>query len=257
MGAGKSGRAAGLHYEERGSGEETIVWLPGFGCSLHAFDGLAPFFEDHRQIFLDLPGHAESAAVEVEPNLRGFAAKVFEAVEELGLDRAIFAGYSMGGSIGMRIAIDHPERVAAVIGILPWQAKGAEEVDENLDGFGAIHGDAEAIVAGAESLAVVDPSYSRQLATDMLTVSKYTWEGWLLRGSRISQVDELPQISVPVDYILGAADDVVDLDAALEDIAAIQGARAVVLSGVGHLGPAEHPDLIAREVRIALEMRSE
>jgi 3-oxoadipate enol-lactonase len=256
MSIAKSGRAAGLYWEERGSGPETIVWLPGFGCSIRAFDEIVPAFDDHRSILVDLPGHAESAAVSIEPDLPGFGAAIFAAIEELELDRVTLIGYSMGGAIGVRIALDHPERVAGVIGILPWQAKGAAEVDENLDGFAALHGDAEAIAAGAEGLAVVDPAASRQLATDMLTVTKETWEGWLLKGSRISQADELPRISVPVDYILGAADEVVDLGAAIEDVAAIPGARAVVLSGVGHLGPAEHPAEMVRETRMALERQS-
>ena len=52
--------AAGLYYEERGSGAETLVWLPGFGQSIEIWENIIPAFEDHRSILFDLPGHAGS-----------------------------------------------------------------------------------------------------------------------------------------------------------------------------------------------------
>ncbi len=245
--------AAGLYYEERGSGAETLVWLPGFGQSIEIWENIVPAFEDHRSILFDLPGHAGSVDVLVEPDLPGFAAKFHEAIDELELGRVTLIGYSIGGAIAMRMALDRPERVVRVIGVVPWQAEGAGAVDENLDAFAAIHGDADALAAGCAAITVDEPPRYGNMATVMEHVPAGIWKGWLLRGSRISQANELPALTVPVNYILGTADTVVPLHTAIEDVVAIPGARAVVLNGVGHLGCYEQPALIARELQLILE----
>jgi len=244
--------AAGLYYEERGSGAETIVWLPGFGQSMEIWEKIVPAFEDHRSILFDLPGHAGSKDVLVEPHLPGFAAMFDKALDELELGRVTLIGYSIGGAIAMRMALDRPERVARVIGVAPWQAAGAGAVDKNLDGFAAIHGDRDALAAGCAAITVDKPPHYGNMASVMEHIPVGIWKGWLLNGSRISQAHELPTLTVPVTYILGTADTVVPLHTAIEDITAIPGARAVVLNGVGHLVCYEQPALIARELQLIL-----
>jgi pimeloyl-ACP methyl ester carboxylesterase len=254
MTAGLVERAAGLYYEERGSGPDTLVWLPGFGQSTEIWEDIAPAFPDHRSILFDLPGHAESRDVDIEPDLSGFAAKIHEAINEIGLERVTLIGYSIGGAIAMRMALDHPELVARVIGVVPWHAEGAGVVDENLDGFASIHGDTDALAGGCAAIAVDDPPRYGNMATVMSQVPEKIWKGWLLAGSRISQADELAGLTVPVAYILGAADTVVPLHKAIEDITKIPDARAVVLSGVGHLCAYEQPALIVRELQTILDI---
>jgi pimeloyl-ACP methyl ester carboxylesterase len=75
----------------------------------------------HRTIAYDARGHGASAPAPspdayVYDLLRADLVAVLDA---LGLDRAVLAGASMGAHTALRLALEEPERVAAVVAITP------------------------------------------------------------------------------------------------------------------------------------------
>lgn len=104
---------AALHAEETGTRTTAtggrLVLLHGFTQTLaswgHVVPGLA---ERHTVLAVDLPGHGGSAAVAAD--LRGTAA----AVAEVG-GRATYVGYSMGGRVALRLALDRPHLVERLV----------------------------------------------------------------------------------------------------------------------------------------------
>ncbi|HEX8648625.1 MAG TPA: alpha/beta hydrolase [Thermoleophilaceae bacterium] len=83
----------------------------------------------HRIVAYDARGHGESAAPE-DPDAYEYSdlcADLGRIVDEYDLDRAALAGVSMGAHTALRFALDHPERVSAVVAITPgYGGEGAE-----------------------------------------------------------------------------------------------------------------------------------
>jgi 3-oxoadipate enol-lactonase len=105
-------------YEERGAakkpGAPAVVMWPSLlfdgGMWRHQIEPLAAL---GRVVVIDPPGHGKS---EVPPRftLEDNADALLDAFGELQIDRAVIVGLSWGGMVGMRMALQHPSRVAAL-----------------------------------------------------------------------------------------------------------------------------------------------
>ena len=75
---------------------------------------------NHRVILIDRPGHGWSTrarTVDSTPAIQ--AGMIDEALQKLGVGRAIFVVHSWSGALGARIALDYPERVAGLVTLAP------------------------------------------------------------------------------------------------------------------------------------------
>src|SRR5918997_6353032 len=75
----------------------------------------------YRIVMYDARGHGESAAPD-DPDAYEYSdlcADLAAVMDEHGLDRAALAGVSMGAHTALRFALEHPERVSAVVAITP------------------------------------------------------------------------------------------------------------------------------------------
>jgi 2-succinyl-6-hydroxy-2,4-cyclohexadiene-1-carboxylate synthase len=91
---------------------ETVVLLHGFGGTHRTWDGVAARLdaERYRPLALDLPGHGE-AADERPVTFAGCVAHVLAQAPE----RFVLCGYSMGGRIGLHVALAAPQRIARLV----------------------------------------------------------------------------------------------------------------------------------------------
>jgi len=76
---------------------------------------LPRFAQLYRVLSYDLFGHGESADPPGEPSLTLFSEQLLALLYELGIDRCTIVGFSLGGMINRRFAIDHPERLDALV----------------------------------------------------------------------------------------------------------------------------------------------
>src|SRR5689334_11849835 len=65
----------------------------------------------HRVILYDLRGHGQTSPGEPDGTLRQLGDDLVALMDAIGLDRANVAGFSLGGTIAMRVAVDHPDRI--------------------------------------------------------------------------------------------------------------------------------------------------
>jgi len=108
--------ANGTRYHLSGpAAAPVLVFIHGLGLNRHIWDRfvsrLAPRY---RVLTYDLYGHGESVAAPVKPSVSLYARQLLELIDELGIERCSLVGFSLGGMINRRVAIDHPERVAAL-----------------------------------------------------------------------------------------------------------------------------------------------
>jgi 2-hydroxy-6-oxonona-2,4-dienedioate hydrolase len=67
-------------------------------------------------VALDAPGFGKSPPLERERyHPSALAGLVPAFLDELGLDRAAFMGFSWGGDVGVHVAAEHPERLTALV----------------------------------------------------------------------------------------------------------------------------------------------
>ncbi|MGD6741431.1 alpha/beta fold hydrolase [Streptomyces sp. BH106] len=242
----------GIHYEERGDGPDSIVLLPGLGCSLDCWSEVAPLLDGHRLVLMDLPGHAGSLHAPADgSSLARIAETVIDACDELGLERFALVGLSFGGALSVRIALDRPGQVSAVMALMPWNAGGTEAGDPVIEGFHRSFRDVEAITKAIGSISL-DPTRTTDVVHTMTSaVTEQFWRSWLGPGggAYTSMYEELSGIAVPACYVIGGRDTIAPQDKLIADVRAMPGGRLVFLSDAGHLAPYESPELVAREIR--------
>ena len=109
-----------VFFREAGDrSKPTILLLHGFPTSSHMFRDLIPRLADRFHLVApDLPGFGQSALPPREEFTYDFAnlARVIGRFTEVArLDRFALYIFDYGAPIGLRLALDHPERVSAII----------------------------------------------------------------------------------------------------------------------------------------------
>jgi pimeloyl-ACP methyl ester carboxylesterase len=104
-----------------GTGPETIVCLHGLGGTKASFlPTVNALADDHRVVAIDLPGFGDSDKPVGAPyDAPWFARSVFAAMDALGLERAHFAGNSMGGRVAIEAGLTDRDRTGALVLLSP------------------------------------------------------------------------------------------------------------------------------------------
>jgi 2-succinyl-6-hydroxy-2,4-cyclohexadiene-1-carboxylate synthase len=101
--------SAELHRVFDWRGPDRLVLVHGFTQTLRSWDQLAaPLSETFQVTRVDLPGHGGSATLEM--NFVDTAAAIGEAG-----GKATYVGYSLGGRLCLRLALDRPDLVQALV----------------------------------------------------------------------------------------------------------------------------------------------
>ena len=105
-----------IHWTSKGSGP-AIILVHGWTCDETSWQGQVPELSKRfRIITLDLPGHGKSGSPKDGTFSMALFARAVEAVRaEAKVDRAVFAGHSMGTPVIRRYALMYPQRVAGLV----------------------------------------------------------------------------------------------------------------------------------------------
>jgi pimeloyl-ACP methyl ester carboxylesterase len=94
-----------------------LLFLHGFANDSHVWDEIAPVLAPHyRVLALDHRGHGDSAwDPEGRYDQRTMAADVLRVLDQLGIERLVLVGHSMGGRVSMLVAAEAPEKIAGLV----------------------------------------------------------------------------------------------------------------------------------------------
>ncbi|MBK6007256.1 alpha/beta hydrolase [Ramlibacter ginsenosidimutans] len=106
-------RGRRLYYERQGEGP-AVLFLHGAGSNAATWWQQLPVFSPrHTCITMDIRCFGRSVAPVQEFDLDNFVADALAVLDAAGVQRAAFVGQSLGGFVGLKTALAHPERVAA------------------------------------------------------------------------------------------------------------------------------------------------
>ena len=107
-----------IAYTVTGDGPIALVFIHGWACDRGYWsDQVGPFSEAHTVVTIDLPGHGDSALGREGWPLSAYKDDVQAVVAQLGLERVILIGHSMGGPIALDAAARLADKVLGVIGV--------------------------------------------------------------------------------------------------------------------------------------------
>ena len=104
-------RGVNYYYEIRGKGEPLLLLHGGLGSIDMFGPNLAILSANRELIAVDLHGHGRTTLGDRPINLVDIADDVAAIVKHLGYRQVDALGYSLGGSVALRLAIKHPEAV--------------------------------------------------------------------------------------------------------------------------------------------------
>ena len=106
----------GSRYEISGAADGAVVALiHGLGLNRRVWDKYrSRLGQRYRVLTYDLYGHGDSAAPAQTPDLTLFSEQLVGLMDELAIQQCALVGFSLGGMINRRVAIDHPDRVTAL-----------------------------------------------------------------------------------------------------------------------------------------------
>lgn len=254
-----------VHYEVSGEGPETIVFAHGYLFSGHMFDAQVAALRDrYRCVTFDFRGQGESAISRTGYDMDTLTQDASELIQRLGAAPCHFAGLSMGGFVGMRLAARQPELVRSLI-LLDTSAD--PEPEENLPRYRTLALAARLVGTRPVAPRAMQILFGRTFMTDPARKEERDlWRRRLgstrrvgairaLRGvtDRASVYDEIGRITAPTLVIVGEQD-VATVPAKARRIAErIPGARLVTVPDAGHSSPIEQPALVTATITTFLD----
>ncbi|MGJ7900991.1 alpha/beta fold hydrolase [Lysobacter sp. 1R34A] len=107
-----------IFYREAGAADAPVLLLPhGYPCSSYEFRNFMPALADRwRLIAPDFPGFGYSGTPEgFDYSFNGYARFLAAFADRLGLQRYVLYLHDYGSQIGLRLAIQAPEKIAGLI----------------------------------------------------------------------------------------------------------------------------------------------
>lgn len=104
-----------LYYAVYGEGDPLVLLHGGFGQIEMFGPNIAALAAGRQVIAVDLRGHGRTPLTEEQMTFSALAADVAGLIRHLGFEKADVMGYSMGGSVAIRLAIEHPHLVDRLV----------------------------------------------------------------------------------------------------------------------------------------------
>ena len=106
---------ANLWYDTLGAGEPLLLHH-GYTASRENWLPVANILKQHYQVvIIECRGCGDSEHTKDGCNLEQYALDSVELMHHLGHERFSFAGHSMGGGVGMTLAIKHPDKLEKLV----------------------------------------------------------------------------------------------------------------------------------------------
>ena len=239
---------------EAGPGEP-LVLVHGLGDDHRAWRRSLPDLMLRRRVVLyDLRGHGETSLGAPDGTLTQLGDDLRALMDALELDVASIAGFSLGGTVAMRVAIDHPERVSRLVLVATSSRVGKTAAEWYAERAAMVSGrdprlretlDRDTADVYAESRGELEDGLliRRQSTADPRGYGNACAAMAALNATPLDP--ELERISAPTLIVASDLDKHCPPKAAQIIAAGIPGSRLEIIAGAGHPIPVEKPRELA------------
>jgi pimeloyl-[acyl-carrier protein] methyl ester esterase len=205
-------------FEVVGTGPD-LVLVPGLGSSPETWEKQkASLAKDYRLHLVQLPGFAGRPAAGDPASLLARAeAEIIRHLDCAKVERAAYAGHSMGGFLGLMLGADHPDRITRVVVVdsLPFfplifdpaatPASTARLAEDTRTGLFALDRDSFAQSQRRSAMSLVqDPAWRERIAGWTIASDRATFAGAVFKLMTTDMRPRLAQVKVPVRVIAAA-----------------------------------------------------
>ena len=206
-GTASSPDGVSVRYRLAGQGSPAIVLIHCWLCDQHLWDAVVPVLaRTHSVVTLDLAGHGASGATRDGWTIQAFGGDVKAVVDQLGLDRVILVGHSMGGLVAVEAARLMPTKLTGLVPVdillnVEEEMK-PEEVDAYLKPFRAdFKAAAEKFIRDNMFVPSSDPALVERVVTQVKAASPKMAVAALEAAWKYDARAGLREIKVPITAI--------------------------------------------------------
>jgi pimeloyl-ACP methyl ester carboxylesterase len=258
-----------LRYFVGGEGPPLVLVHGLGGAAANWIEVVRALAARFRVLVPDLPGHGRSSPLNGARTLDPYAERLGRLAEHEGLERAAFAGHSLGALVALRLAVARPERVGALVLVGAAGIRSATREAErwlnvaSLIRPGRLYARQWARIAGRKALRYAVFGYWG--ASDPLALSDDAVRGFLANLGRHGDTKtarralvrddprlDLERVQCPTLVVWGARDHQVPIDDAFEYVRRLR-APLRVIADCGHLLIGERPDACADAISVFLD----
>ncbi len=258
-----------LHYIERGSGP-TVLLLHGNQVTAKDFE-LSGLFDQLAKnchvIAFDRPGFGYSERPRGTVwSAFAQAALIHKAMRQLGLERPVVVGHSLGAMVALAYALEYPDDTAALLLLGGYyfpslRADSALTFPTALPGIGDVLRYTISPLIGR----LIGPAFAKRVFSPAAVAPQFKDQaGLALRPSQVGATaadanlmgpdaaklaSRYPSLIMPVTIMAGSDDKIVNVEKQAERLhATLPQSKLELLDGAGHMLHYRHPDKIAEEV---------
>jgi pimeloyl-ACP methyl ester carboxylesterase len=263
-----------IGYQLCGRGP-AVVLANGLGGTFEAFRHLYSALTDHAVVCWDYRGlYSSSPSVDPDANTMAHHIDDLEDIlAELGIERAVHVGWSMGVQVNFEWARRHPDRLAGLMAIngtygRPFRTVLSSRFVERtipvllrlVKAQAGLVGRATRVVAGSDALIgamkrfgmvseTIDVAAFREVAAGFRSIDWRIYSDLLRRLNEHDAEDVLASITAPTSIVTGDRDILTPPSTAARMHQAIPGSRMRVIQGGTHYTPVEYPAILQDELR--------
>lgn len=253
----------GTHYEFYGrEGVPFMVLIHGLGLCCDLWEPhLKALSQNYRVLNYDLYGHGKSAPPSQEASLSVYAKQLSDLMDDLKIEKAAIVGFSIGGMINRRFALDYPDKVSSLV-ILNSPHNRGEELQSQVEMRAKT-------VRDQGAMSTMQSALKRWFTPDYLEMCEgaqkvmewrklvdpesYAQAAWVLANGVRELIAPAKPINAPT-LVMTCENDSGSTPKMSHDIAAeIPGAQILIIPNLQHLGLMEDPNAFTDPITNFLE----
>ena len=247
-----------IYFDDSGQGAP-IVLGHSFLCDGSQWrEQVAGLSDRYRLINLDFRGHGKSAAATEPFTLYDAVDDVVGVLDQLGIEKAVWCGLSIGGMVALRAALTVPERIDRLI--IMDSDSGSERFRKKIQyklmgmgvrtmGFGPFLNEITRLMFG-ESTRRNKPELVEEWRAKFAAVdvpSTLVALGGLIQ--RDSVLDRLGEIDIPALIMVGQEDASLPVPISRRIHKALPNSEFIEIPEAGHLSALEQPEFVNGAIR--------
>ncbi|WP_336518305.1 alpha/beta hydrolase [Pollutibacter soli] len=250
-----------LNYYEQGSSLGIpVIFIHGYTDSKVSFEMLMRELPPTVHAYaISMRGFGDSFKPDKGYAMENFSEDLFSFMTQLNIPSAVIVGHSMGTIIAQRFALDHPEKIRALVlmnGFVSFsRSPASEELPDYIAGMKTVTREFAEEFQRSSIYRKVDSVYFEKFVDESMKVPLHVWQQTMKSIAATDFTNLIEFIHQPVLIIRGEQDQVSTKEEAELMRSSLSNAELIIYKGVGHTPHWEDPKQTAKDIlRFLLEL---